>query len=192
MSPIRHQFAIYLIAAYVLFTWTTSVFSSQNGILLATDAANNLTESRPLGSARLTMWGFQIYDAKLWAAPGFDPNNYHLGDFALELGYLRSFSGDDIAKRSIKEMLRIGPVNDAQASQWLAQMQQIFPVVGKGDRILGRHTPGTGATFSLNGKPIGAVRDAEFSRRFFGIWLHPKTSAPAMRHELLGLSKTTP
>jgi Chalcone isomerase-like len=190
MLNLHRQPAIYLIATYILFTWTSSVFSAQNGALIATQAASSITDTRPLGSTRLTMWGFQIYDATLWTAPGFDPNDYHQSDFALELNYLRSFSGDDIARRSIKEMRRIDSMSDAQASQWLAQMRQIFPDVGKGDRILGRHTPGTGATFSLNGKPIGEVRDTEFSRRFFGIWLHPKTSAPAMRRELLGLKAT--
>jgi hypothetical protein len=39
--------------------------------------------------------------------------------------------------------------------------------------------------FLLNGKPFGEVRDAEFSSLFFGIWLSPGTSEPAMRQSLL-------
>ena len=38
----------------------------------------------------------------------------------------------------------------------------------------------------MNGKPIGDVRDAEFNRLFFGIWLSSKSSEPKMRRELIG------
>jgi hypothetical protein len=57
--------------------------------------------------------------------------------------------------------------------------------VAKGDRITGVQRPGESARFFLNGKPIGEVRDAEFARRFFGIWLAPKTSEPKLRLALL-------
>jgi hypothetical protein len=58
--------------------------------------------------------------------------------------------------------------------------------VRKGDRILGAHRPGVGASFWVNGQASGDIRDAEFSRLFFGIWLSPKTSEPSMRAALLG------
>jgi hypothetical protein len=32
----------------------------------------------------------------------------------------------------------------------------------------------------------GDIRDAEFARLFFGIWLSPRSSEPAMRQALLG------
>jgi hypothetical protein len=40
--------------------------------------------------------------------------------------------------------------------------------------------------FFHNGNPRGEVRDAEFTRRFFGIWLGEATSEPALRDSLLG------
>jgi hypothetical protein len=46
--------------------------------------------------------------------------------------------------------------------------------------------------FSFNGKPIGEIKDPEFARLFFGIWLSPQTSAPEMRRELLGLAGSKP
>jgi len=39
--------------------------------------------------------------------------------------------------------------------------------------------------FLLNGKPYGEVRDPEFAPLFFGIWLSPATSEPALRQSLL-------
>jgi hypothetical protein len=67
-------------------------------------------------------------------------------------------------------------------------MQRIFPDVKNGDRLTGQHHPGVGASFVYNGQPIGRVEDAEFARRFFGIWLAATTSQPDMRTSLLGLS----
>jgi hypothetical protein len=46
--------------------------------------------------------------------------------------------------------------------------------------------PGEAAVFWLNGRLRGEIRDAEFARRFFGIWLSPRTSEPALRSALLG------
>jgi hypothetical protein len=138
-----------------------------------------------LGSARLRVWGFDVYDAQLWAAPGFQANPYLQQPFALTLNYLRALKGADIAERSLKEMRGIAPVDEALAANWLQAMTQLFPDVRAGDRITGVHQPSQGATFWFNGQPLGQVADDRFSQRFFGIWLHPDTSQPAMRRELL-------
>ena len=65
-------------------------------------------------------------------------------------------------------------------------MRQIFPDVKEGDRITGVQRPGEAARFFVNGQPRGEVRDAEFTRLFFGIWLSPRTSQPRLREALLG------
>jgi hypothetical protein len=140
---------------------------------------------RPVGQTRLRVWGFEVYDATLFAAPGFDPGRYDDQRFALELAYLRSFDGADIAQRSIDEMREQATLDDAQAQRWLASMARLFPNVQRGDRITGLHLPGVGARFYLNGQWLGELSDDAFSRRFFGIWLSPKTSQPRMRASLL-------
>ena len=145
-----------------------------------------LPQAQLLGQSRLTVWGFKIYDAQLWAAPGFNADRYASQPLALELAYLRAFDAVDIAERSIKEMRRSATVSDAQARQWSLDMQRVFPDVKVGDRIMGVHRPGVGASFWVNGKAGGEILDAEFSRLFFGIWLSPKTSEPAMRTALVG------
>ena len=64
-------------------------------------------------------------------------------------------------------------------------MQRVIPDIKKGDRIMGINQPGAGAQFLVNGKASGEIRDAEFARLFFGIWLSPKTSEPKLRTALL-------
>ena len=145
-----------------------------------------LPQAQLIGKGRLTVFGFQVYDARLWAAPGFGGTSYATQPLALELNYLRDFKSLDIAERSLKEMRRSATISDAQEAKWLADLQRVVPDVKKGDRILGIHKPGTGADFWVNGKPVGDIQDAEFAKLFFGIWLSPKTSEPQIRTLLLG------
>jgi hypothetical protein len=145
-----------------------------------------LPQAQLLGQTRLTVWGFKIYDAQLWAAPGFQADRYASQPLALELAYLRDFDAADIAERSLKEMRRSATISDTQARQWRSAMQRVFPNVKAGDRILGVHRPGIGASFWVNGQAGGEILDAEFSKLFFGIWLSPQTSEPAMRNALVG------
>ena len=139
----------------------------------------------PSGQAKLTFWGFEVYQASLWVAPGFNANRYFAHDFALQLAYLRDFSGADIAKRSLAEMARLTPISESKAERWAQQMRALFPDVKAGDRLTGLHQPGVGARFMFNGQPLGEIADPEFARLFFGIWLSPQTSEPKLRLSLL-------
>ncbi len=144
-----------------------------------------LPQAQALGQTRLRVWGFQIYDARLWVAPGFRAQRFDQHGTALELTYLRAFASADIAARSITEMRRSADISAAQAAQWQQEMQRVFPDIKAGDRLLGVHKPGVGASFWFNGKPAGDIADATFARLFFGIWLSSRTSEPAMRTALL-------
>lgn len=187
MKPaLRPLFAIFCIASSALFLLANGALAYQSTAVQPPEVTG-LPALRSVGAARLTVWGFQFYDARLWAPAEFSADDYARSGFALELTYLRSFDHGSIAERSIKEMRSIGSMGEPQAAQWLAQMRKIFPDIAKGDRLVGVHKPGEGATFTFNGKPAGEIRDPEFGRLFFGIWLSPQTSQPQMRRELLGL-----
>ena len=136
---------------------------------------------RPTETQRLKIWGFEIYDARLWTRPEFSVQQYSTQSFGLELTYLRKFEGKEIAKRSIDEMKRIGKFNAEQEAQWLKAMSDIFPAVGKGDKLLGVYKPNEGAEFWTNQKRVGQIPDPQFAKLFFGIWLHEATSAPELR-----------
>ncbi len=180
--------AILFIANSLIYTGASAYFSIVNAATAPLEITQALSNARNLGQARLVVYGFKIYDVKLWGGDSFSVGNYDAEAFALELRYLRSFSSASIAERSVKEMRRLGQVSDERAAQWLAQMKQTFPDVKKGDQLIGIHRPDGTASFVLNGKPIGEVRDKEFTHLFFGIWLSPQTSEPKMRRELIGVA----
>lgn len=138
------------------------------------------------GQGRLRFFGLHVYDARLWTAPGFAPERWAEAPLALELEYARTLYGKAIAERSVDEMRRQGEISGERAERWLAEMARLFPDVNAGDRITGIQQPGAAAVFHVNGRHVGEVRDAEFTRRFFGIWLSPQTSEPGLRQQLVG------
>lgn len=159
--------------------------ASANQSVLPQELRAELADAQLAGRAKLKVLGFQIYDAALWVAPGFKSKAFSDHAFALELAYLRKVSSDDIASRSMEEMRRFATLSPEQESRWLKQMREVFPTVQAGDRLTGFHRPGVGASFHYNGKFKGEIRDPEFARLFFGIWLFETTAKPAVRQALL-------
>ncbi len=153
------------------------------------EVASELPGAALLGSGRLTFLGLRVYEARLWSDDNFRVEPFDRAPIAIEVGYARALRGRLIAERSLEEMRRSGPIAEAQAARWLAAMTQLFPDVAAGDRLTGVLRPGESARFFLNGKLLGEVRDAEFAKRFFGIWLSPKTSEPSLRESLIGTPK---
>jgi len=139
-----------------------------------------------IGSGRMTFFGLHIYDIRLWAGEAFSADTFERQPLALELEYARTLYGKLIAERSLDEMKRVGGFSDELGQRWLAAMTQTFPDVTKGDRITGVQRPQESARFFFNAASRGEIRDAEFTRRFFGIWLAPQTSEPKLRRALLG------
>jgi len=156
------------------------------------EVAAELPGARLIGTARLRWFGLHIYDARLWAGAEF-PSSGARSDhaqypLALEIEYARALDGKLIAERSIEEMRRSGPLPAETETRWLRAMTDLLPDVKTGDRITGVQRPGTTTRFFYNGALRGEVRDADFTRRFFGIWLAPATSEPKLRESLLGRS----
>jgi len=104
--------------------------------------------------------------------------------FALQLVYHRSLS----VPRSPSAASKRSPSSVTArriSARWGTLMKQIFPDVVDGDCIVGVNLPQSGARYYYNGNPIGEIEDRGFARAFFGIWLDPRTSEPALRKKLL-------
>ena len=132
------------------------------------------------GLGRLNFWGFHVYDANLYRGAAKDSQ-----EFALELKYQRSFSGEAIANRTAEEMKNLG-ITDAQATSWGKELANILPNVEPGQTIAAVYIPRQGTSFFYEGKRLSQIQGADFAKAFFGIWLDSKTSVPKLRAELLG------
>lgn len=145
------------------------------------------------GNGEMTWFGLKLYRATLWVAGQMrGQKGGQLRDdmpFALELEYRRDIEGDRIVRASVDEMRKLG-ASDAELQRWATEMRRVFPDVRKGDVLTGVYLPGRGAQFFFREREIGEVADADFARRFFAIWLDPKTSAPDVRAALLHLPES--
>ena len=139
----------------------------------------------PTGRGTLSVWGFEIYDAVLWAPRGFRPGQFANQTFALELNYQRGFTAAEISRASLQQMRRHGDFDEDQATRWQAQLSATLPDVRRGDRLTGVHRPGQGVSFFHNGQSAGEIADPQFARLFFSIWLGEATSAPELRRALI-------
>ena len=144
-----------------------------------------VADVRLAGTGKLTWYGFHVYDAALFVAPGFELANAAAQSFVLELTYARRLDGKGIAEASRDEIARLGFGSDEQRARWHEQMLRLFPNVEKGRRLAGVNVPGSGARFYFDGQFIGAIEDPAFARAFFAIWLDERTRAPQLRENLL-------
>ncbi|MDT7513565.1 chalcone isomerase family protein [Rhodoferax mekongensis] len=182
--PLQRRTYLALSAACFLPVLTLQA-AAQGSSAPPAEIGSELPGASLAGSTRMRFFGLNIYDARLWVTAGFKPAAFWQSPLALELTYLRSLSGNAIAQRSLDEMRRGGPISQDTAERWLAAMIAAFADVKAADRITGMHVPGQGAKFWLNGQPRPGIKDPEFSRLFFGIWLADHTSEPRLRAELL-------
>jgi hypothetical protein len=137
-----------------------------------------------VGAGTLRFLGLHLYDGRLWS-----PDGRWRADapFALELIYARGFEGEDIARRSIDEIRRLGGHDADTLARWEARLRGLFPDVRAGDRLTGVRLPGAGVRFYAGARHLGEIRDETFANAFFGIWLDARTRAPDLRKKLLGL-----
>lgn len=150
---------------------------------LAKDIAHiesTLNQVQPQGTGRLNFLGFHVYDATLYRGINKDS-----GEFALDIKYQKSFSGSAIASRTADEMKNIG-VPESQATVWGKELAAMLPNIESGQTLTGVYSPKQGTTLFYDGKKIGQIPGADFSKAFFGIWLDSKTSVPKLRADLLG------
>lgn len=145
-------------------------------------ALEHVENAQLVGKARLKVMLWKVFDAELYAPNG----QYNKQQpFALSLTYLRKLKGRKIVESTLSELRGQGMQDEPTLAEWGKQLQSIFPDVGKGSNITGvRNTDGH-TLFYCDNSACGSVPDADFTNRFFDIWLGETTSKPAFRVKLL-------
>ena len=122
-APRLHPWGVQVLGCALLLGAMACEVRAQSTTVSSPNAAFSRPEVTSLGAVvptapvRLRVWGFEVYDARLWTPVGFRHSAYTQFPFALELQYLRRLEGAAIASRSIDEMRRLGPFSDARPEQ---------------------------------------------------------------------------
>lgn len=165
-------------------------FSCASAQPLALSELGEEWQKLPLrGQGIFRFWGLEIYEASLWL-PAEAGTSWSAHRLVLSLQYRRNFSAQDIAQRSLQEMLRQGPLADALAQQWQRQLTEALSDVRPGERLTAVYDPHKGLRFwhhAQRSRVSGQIDDRALAHKFLGIWLSESTSAPALRQALLGL-----
>ena len=124
-----------------------SVTSADSGLTPSAALSAGLTRwlgtPQLQGQANFRYFGFSVYQAQLWVAPGKgDPAQaWAQQPVVLSLRYQRALPGPAIAQRSIEEMRRHPSMPEAAAATWLAQLQTLLTDVREGERLIGVYDP---------------------------------------------------
>ena len=145
----------------------------------------SVADWRVQGEGEMRWFGFELYNARLWAPPaGWSVN----GAYALELRYARDIPSRRLVQASIEEMQRLGGADAEQLGRWRAALERVFPDVRPGEVIVGVH-PSAGRRRVL---PPGAAHRPHRGRRLRPRLLRhlarPRTREPALRARLIGQS----
>lgn len=180
----RRAAAVLLAAGLCVFQAATAKASP-----VLPDAAAKVLQQQGLeaqlcGSGDYRFFGFGVYKAALYGACSPDPFD---APFALTLQYQRNFTREQIVESSVEEIRRVSENSIAEATlkKWAGYMLSAFTDVAEGERLTGVYLPGQGAVFMAGEQKTSTVKDTEFARWFFSIWLDPRTRAPGLRSALL-------
>lgn len=138
----------------------------------------------PAGKATLRKFLIKVYDGVLWADDGVDYSK----PFALALTYDVRIDSEDFIARTIEEIEASSGQSAKELERWKPELAKVFPAVKAGDTITAVNLPKKGVQFYFNGKMTGQIKDAQFAKLFFDIWLSPTTSEPSFRRSLLGIA----
>lgn len=142
-------------------------------------------DSQQVGKIHFTKWFLDVYDAELFTQSGeFSWDK----PFLLKIHYLRSFSGKNIAKHTVKEIYSQHPQETKPKYQEYREIfNKLIPDVKKGSNLYGyMDKNGYGYLYTDN-KHLGKIPSKQLSKYFFEIWLSYNSSDINLSKQLRGL-----
>ena len=128
---------------------------------------------------------WQLYDARLATKTGKFEDYQQSTPLLLELTYKRDITRQQFIDATVDEWQKLGHSSKAQQQQWAQQLQSLWQDVKEGDTLAALLQDDGSVKFYLNGTETGVLEDSAFGTAFFNIWLHPDTSAPKLRRQLI-------
>ena len=154
-------------------------------VLFITWSALAMPELKTVGEGSYKYLFWQLYDARLATVDGKFAGYEQSRPVLLELTYKRDISRQQFIDATVDEWEKLGLTSKEQQQQWALQLQRLWQDVKQGDRLAALLLNDGSVQFYFNGNETGVLNDTAFGAAFFDIWLHPDTSAPKLRRQLL-------
>lgn len=154
-------------------------------VLLFTVNSYALPELKTVGEGTYRYLFWQLYDARLASESGTFESYRQSSPLLLALTYKRDISKQQFIDATIDEWRKLGRSSEQQQQQWAGQLQSVWQDVKEGDTLSALLKADGSVIFYFNGEETGTLTDANFGSAFFDIWLHPDTSAPKLRRQLI-------
>lgn len=183
------NFNLYWGLACLLMIALTVTQAASNKALASTPAAASFDQQtglQPVGNGTIRWFGFRIYDASLWTNSGSFRNLTDSLPVALHITYQKNIKSSALAERTSKEWEQLGIYSADERKLWEQRLTTIWPSVKPGDSITTMVTTDKQTLFYYNNQLIQTISDPEFGIALLSIWLHPNTSQPDLRSQLIG------
>jgi len=142
--------------------------------------------TQQFGEARFSRFGIHIYDASFWSLATSNEANKLQNATALSIQYARNIKAKRLLSSTLKEWKRLGFANQHPLDAWLSLLEEIWPDVKPGDRLIFISSEDGSNAFYSSHKKLGSIDDKQFSSAFLDIWLSPNAKYQKHRKELLG------
>jgi hypothetical protein len=104
----------------------------------------------------------------------------------LVLKFVHDVEHDKIVKAWHEGFAKNATVPMSKLRPYMAQLDAWMPSFSDGDTLTFTYVPETGVTVAVNGERHGEIRDADFARSLFAIWLGPRPPSGELKRGLLG------
>lgn len=142
-----------------------------------------------MGLREATWLKVDVYVAGLYVEhPSSDPARLINADETkrLVMRFVRDVGRDDILKAwndGFKNNATV-PLGRIQAN--IDRLNAWTPAFKDGDTLVFTYVPGAGVAVDINGARKGIIKDEDFTRSLFAIWLGPKPPTSALKKGMLG------
>lgn len=139
------------------------------------------------GIAHFRYWGFRVYSAALYTAPGraVSLGDVGVAEMELRLTYYRELTPKDFISSGESLMKDNPEVAFNEIREQSNQMNALYKKVERGDTYSIHFKPGVGTALLLNGALLGVVPGDAFGKAYLGVWLSTSSISEDFTEDLL-------
>jgi hypothetical protein len=142
-----------------------------------------------MGLREATMFKVDVYVAGLYVERlSSDPKELISSNElkVLVLRFKRGVDSDDIVKAWNNGFIGNATIPVSQLRSFIDQLNSWMPSFKKGDVLAFTYVPGGGVAVDVNNVRKGVIKNDDFARSLFSIWLGSKPATDAVKRGLLG------